>query len=161
MRAATSGRNVQFNNIPEYSYSADLDLWEYAGSIRYNLSTGRWQPFAKGGYGWSWTRVENAQANGVPLQQADSDWISPGFWPNTWHLGAGIELAPWKRVGRFPCGAEISLRFEYAMFFQDLGLDLSSIELAELSLLFHTLGDVPGSETVRRHGVILGATLRF
>ena len=155
------GWNVQFTNIPAYEYAADLNLWEYAGSIRYNLTTGRWQTFAKAGYGWTWTRVENAQANGVPLTPANSDWIAPTFWPNTWHLGAGMEFAPWKRIGRFPRGAELSLRFEYAIYFQDLGLDLSSVALAELGLLFRTLGDVPGGETVRRQGLILGATLSF
>ncbi len=155
------GLTAQFNNIPEYAYAADLDLWEYAGSIRYNLAAGRWQPFAKAGYGWSWTRVENAQANGIPLVPANSEWISPGFWPNTWHLGAGIEFAPWQQFGSFPGGAELSMRFEYSLYFQDLGLDLSGVELTELSVLFHNLGDVPGSEIVRRHGLILGVTLSF
>ena len=97
----------------------------------------------------------------MPLQPANSDWISPSLWPNTWHLGAGFEFAPWRRVGRFPHGAEFSLRFEYAMTFQQLGLDLSEVELAELSLLFRTLGDVPGSGFVRRQSLILGATISF
>jgi hypothetical protein len=155
------GLDVQFNNIPPYSYAARIEMWEYAGSIRYNLATGSWQPFAKAGYGWTWTRVEDAQVNGAPLAPASSAWISPGLWPNTWHLGAGIEFAPWRRIGRFPRGPELSLRCEYAVYFQDLGLDLSSVELGELRLLFRTLGDVPGSETVRRHAAILGATLSF
>lgn len=155
------GLSAQFSNIPPYDYAADLNLWEYAGSLRYSLTTGRWQPFVKAGYGWTWTRVENALANGVPLTPENSDWIWPGFWPNTWHLGAGFELVPWKRVGRFPRGAELNFRVEYGIYFQDLGLDLSSVDLAELNLLFRTLGDVPASQTVRRHGLLLGATLSF
>jgi len=44
------GATVDFNNIPSYTYSADINLWEYAGSIRYSLSSSRLQPFFKGGY---------------------------------------------------------------------------------------------------------------
>jgi len=155
------GMTTTFNNIPDYAYTADLNLWEYAGSLRFNLTHWRWQPYVKGGYGWTWTRIENAQASGWRLQPADSDWISPSWWPNTWHVGGGIEYAPWRRPGGFPHGAEFSFRLEYVLSFQELGLDLSQVSLRELGLLYRTLGDVPASGTVNRQSLLLGATLSF
>jgi len=158
----TFGSVVEFNNIPSYTYSAELDYWEYAGSIRYSLTSSRLQPFLKGGYGWSWYRLENVRANGEPFTQAESDWVKPNsIWPNVWHLGLGIEFIPWKRVGKFPGGMELAFRFEYARYMEDLGLDLSGVPLDELGLIFNTLGDVPGGDLVTRDDFIFGLTLSF
>ena len=156
------GVTADFNNIPSYTYSAELNFWEYIGSLRYSLSTSRVQPFLKAGYGWCWYRLENAQANGAPFYTAESEWIKPNsIWPNVWHLGLGIEVIPWKRVGKFPGGAEVAFRFEYGWYSQDLGLDLSSVPLDKLNLVFDTLGDVPGTERVSRNDFIFGFTLSF
>jgi hypothetical protein len=122
---STFGATVDFNNIPSYRYSAELNYWEYAGSLRYSLSSSRLQPFLKGGYGWSWYRLEKVQANGEPFEPAESEWIKPkSIWPNVWHIGLGIEFIPWKRVGKFPGGVDVSFRFEYALYMENLGLDL-------------------------------------
>ena len=156
------GVDIDFNNIPSYSYSAEINCWEYAGSIRYSLTASRLQPYLKGGYGWSWYRLENVQANGEPFEPADSDWIGPSnIWPNVWHLGIGLEVLPKRRVGRFLGGMEISLAVEYARYFQNLNLDLSSIPLEKLGIVFPTLGDVPGSNWVTRDDFLLGLTLSY
>ncbi len=159
---STFGLDLEFNNIPSYSYSAEINYWEYAGSIRYSISSSRLQPFIKGGYGWSWYRLENIQANGEPFDRPESEWIKPNsIWPNVWHIGLGMEFIPWRRVGKFPGGMELALRFEYGYYTQHLGLDLSEIPLEKLGLLFSTLGDIPGSERVSRHDFLFGMTLSF
>jgi hypothetical protein len=158
----TFGFDAQFNNIPDYNYSAELNYWEYAGSIRYSLSTSRFQPFVKGGYGWSWYRLENIQANGVPFPTSESAWIKPNsIWPNTWHLGAGVEYIPWKRIGTFVDGIDVAFRAEYNWYTQTLGVDLSGVALSDLDLLFDTLADVPGGERATRNVFTFGATVSF
>ncbi len=49
-----------------FKVRGSLKLYELAGSIRYSLFTGGFQPYAKLGYGWSWYRVENITTDGVP-----------------------------------------------------------------------------------------------
>ncbi|HMB68530.1 MAG TPA: hypothetical protein VKU85_04440 [bacterium] len=156
------GLDIEFNNIPSYSYRADINHWEYAGSLRYSLSSSRLQPFVKAGYGWSWTRLENVRANGIPFDPEDTDWVGPdSIWPNVWHYGLGLEIVPWKRVGKLPGGAEIGLRAEYAWYTHQLGLDLSGVTLDELGLVFPTLGDVPGGDRVTRGDLSFGLTVSF
>ena len=158
----TFGFTADFNNIPSYTYSAEIDYWEYSGTLRYSLSASRLQPFVKAGYGWSWYRLENVEANGVPFDPPDSEWIKPeSIWPNVWHLGLGIEYIPWKRVGTFPGGVEVAVRLEYALYTENLGLDLSGIPLSSLGIIFNTLGDVPGAERVYRNDFIFGFTVSY
>ncbi len=156
------GATLDFNNIPSYSYSADINYWEYAGSIRYSLSTSRFQPYLKGGYGWSWYKLENVRANGELFTTSESDWIKPNsIWPNVWHFGLGFEFIPWKRSGKLPGGTDIAIRIEYARYLQNLGLDLSAISLDRLEFLFDTLGDVPNDARVHRDDLVLGLTVSF
>jgi hypothetical protein len=158
----TYGVSVDFSNIPSYDYSAELNYWEYAGSLRYSLSSSRLQPFLKAGYGWSWYRLENVQANGVPFEPAESSWIKPKkIWPNVWHVGLGIEFIPWKRVGKFPGGVDLAFRFEYGLYIESLGLDLSGIPLEKLSFVFDTLGDIPASERITRSDFLFGLSVSF
>lgn len=156
------GVRVDFNNIPSYIYSAELNYWEYSGSLRYSLSTSRLQPFLKVGYGWSWYRLEKVQSNGVSFSSAETGWFKPKrIWPNVLHAGVGIEYVPWRRTGKFPGGMELAFRFEYARYTEKLGLDLSGIPLEKLSLIFPTLADVPGSDRVYRDDFLLGLSLSF
>ena len=158
---AKFGVDVEFNNIPPFRYSSQMNLWEYAGSIRYGLTRSRLQPFVKGGYGWIWYRVEDAQVNGVPFDPVDSDWVKPkSLWPNAWHFGAGVEYVPWKRSGKYFAGAEIALRFEWARYLHDLGLDLSAVPLERLEIIYDTIADVPGGR-VHRDDFLFGFTLSF
>jgi len=156
------GVTVDFNNIPSYTYSAEINYWEYAGSLRYSLTTSRLQPFVKGGYGWSWYQLENVRANGELFTTPESGWIKPkNIWPNVWHFGAGVEFVPWKRVGKLPGGVDVAFRVEYGRYFQGLGLDLSGISLERLGLLFDTLGEVPTGDTVVRDDFVFGMTVSF
>lgn len=156
------GTTVNFNNIPSYTYRAQMNFWEYEGSLRYSFSPSRVQPYLKAGYGWSWYRLEDVEANGERFEAAESDWIKPkSIWPNVWHIGLGIEIIPWKREGTFPGGMEAAFRVEYGWYSQDLGLDLSSVPLDKLAIAFPTLGDVPGTGRVSRHDFVFGVTLSF
>jgi hypothetical protein len=155
------GTTFELSDIPPYSYSADLNYWEYSGSLRYNLATDAFQPFIKGGYGWSWYRLENAQSNGVPFDPASSSWFDPSWWPAVWHYGLGVEWVPWRRVGVEGGGIEMALRLEYARFQQTLRLDFDDVPLDELAILFPTLGEVPSNTRVHRNDFLLGLSITF
>ncbi len=138
-----------------------MNLWELAGSLRYSVRADAIQPFVKAGYGWSWCRLEDVQANGVPFDPSTTDWITPGIWPNTWHIGAGFEIVPFRRIGKLPRGAELAIRFEYSRYYQGLGLDLSDVSPETLSTIFQTLDDVPIDERVTRDDLTIGLTVSF
>jgi hypothetical protein len=155
------GTTLEFSDIPDYTYRADLNYWEYSGSVRYNIRTEAFQPFVKGGYGWSWYRLENVQADGVPFDPANSSWFDPGWWPGVWHYGLGVEWIPWRRPGVDGGGFEVAMRLEYARYQQALRLDFSDVPLEELELLFPTLGDVPADARVHRNDFLLGLSITF
>jgi hypothetical protein len=155
------GLDVQWEGAPEYFYKAEIDYWEYAGSVRYTvLQLGPFEPFGKLGYGWSWYRLENARTSVGPLDPPDSEWVTPGWWPNVWHFGLGVELVPRRRVGTLPGGLDLAVRLEYNRYSETLGLDLDQIPLDQLAALFPTLADLPGG-SVQRQELLLGVTLSF
>jgi len=162
------GFTADFSNIPSYTYTADLNFWEFSGSLRYNLTASNLKPYIKGGYGWSWYRLENVQANGVTFDTPNSDWIrQPSFsplknlLPNTWHLGGGLEFIIFKSYGKIPKGIDASIRAEYTWFAHSLGLDLSNISLDRLKIVFPKLGDVPTGGTVTRDQINAILTIGF
>ena len=151
---------ASFNNIPDYTYQADYNFWEFSGSLRYSLTTSDFQPYIKAGYGWTWFRLENVQSDGVLFETPNSEWFNqPSFkslssiLPNSWHLGLGFEVILFRDLARFPGGIDGSLRLEYSTFFNDLGLDLSHVSVRDLSLAFPTYGDIPQNQNVIRHNV--------
>jgi len=154
---------IGFSNIPDYTYDADINYWEYAGSLRYSLTTGLLQPYVKGGYGWAWYRVENVRVDGNPLTPADAPWIGPSsVLPNVWHYGLGVELVPMRRIGLIPGGVEFALRIEYARYRQGLGIDLSRIRLDQLDQLFTTLDDIPNpGSPIHRDDFVFGVSVTF
>ncbi|QSQ22178.1 hypothetical protein JY651_44810 [Pyxidicoccus parkwayensis] len=104
-----------------------LNMWEYAGSIRYNFLRGGFQPYAKVGYGLTWYRLESGSINGQPMVNAKSDWVrKPGFfenlWPNTLHLGAGLDVIVVKDFVPGVRGVEGGLRAGYILSRHELGL---------------------------------------
>ena len=158
---ARYGFGVTWADAPPYSYRAEVNYWEYAGSLRYTVfQLGPLEPFAKLGYGWSWYRLEDVRDSNGPFDPVDTDWISPGFWPNVWHFGAGIEIVPLKRVGVLPGGLDLAFRVEYNRYNETLGVDLSSIPLENLGIIFPTLADLPDAGT-HRDELLLGITLSF
>ena len=56
---------------------------------------------------------------------------------------------------------ELALRAEYVRYTHKLGLDLSSVSLDRLGIVFPTLGDVPGDDRVTRDDLSLGLTVSF
>ena len=105
------------STIPgRFPLSATLDMWEYSGSLRYNVALGGLQPFVKAGYGRSWYRVTNARFNGQLLGDGTSRWVGRAglfhsLLPNTWHVGAGLEFIPLRGVGRLDWGVRGDLTF--------------------------------------------------
>jgi len=109
---------------------AELDLWEYVGSLRYNVSTGSFQPFLKLGYGLSWFRVRDVTLGAGRLDPDRIDFLrQPSFFPpenllpNTFNAGVGFELVPIRRFGRFPDGLDLGLRSSFNLFAHGLGLE--------------------------------------
>ena len=114
--------------------SGQLNMWEYAGSLRYNLATGGFQPFIKAGYGLSWYRMEDAKVDSTVIGDGNSRWVrKPGLFenllPNTFHFGAGLEFLPISGVGSLDWG----LRLEGLMFTHNLGTKGSDDELLLVS----------------------------
>jgi hypothetical protein len=116
----------------------ELNFWEYAGSLRYNLLTGGFKPYVKGGWGLSWYRIERGTINDNPMAFPESPWIrqpsisKPKTWlPNTWHVGAGVEMDVVSSVAQLPKGIDISLRADWAWYTHNLGLkETGALELA-------------------------------
>ncbi len=118
-------------NRPEpFNLRSELNLWEYAGSLRYNLSTGGFQPFVKGGWGLSWYRLEDIRTDGIPVSNPETPWIrKPSFsrlkslLPNTWNYGAGLELLFIKSHSDFPKGIDVAARVEYTGYYHPIGIN--------------------------------------
>jgi hypothetical protein len=148
---------------------ADLNMWEYAGTLRYNLATKAVQPFLKAGYGLSWYRLEDTRVEFVSagdtlyLDAAESPWVRQpslrgldNLLPNTWHVGLGLEWIPHRSVATFPKGLDFGLRVDYTLFRHKLGVggDFIAPDL-----------DIQAGEqverTISRSSFQLGVTLSF
>jgi hypothetical protein len=100
-----------------------LQMFEWAGSLRFNLLTGRIQPFVKGGFGYSWYRIQRVEVNGEGLIPDSSAFLHTSVWPNTLHYGAGIEATLME--GRAPLTTPgLGFKLEANAFTHGLGLDL-------------------------------------
>ncbi len=109
--------------------TGDLEMWEYAGSVRYNLRTEAVQPFLLFGYGLSWYRLTQIAFDGQALNHPETPWVrrpDPGslgtLLPNTWHLGAGLEVIPIRSYAPIPRGIDVGIRVDCALYFHRLGL---------------------------------------
>ena len=106
-----------------YPLSVNLEMWEYSGSLRYNMALGGLQPFVKVGYGRSWYRLTDAKFNGQVLGNGNTRWVRRAgllgsLVPNTWHVGAGLEFIPLRGVGRLDWG----FRGDFTVYSHNLGL---------------------------------------
>jgi hypothetical protein len=139
-----------------FEVRAQLNMWEFAGSFRYNVFTGRVMPFAKAGYGLSWYRLEQISTDGVLIADPDAAWIRrPSLFhnllPNAWHFGFGVEYVPIRRSGPLPRGFDLGLKADYTLFLSSLGLTFT--DRARFGL-----EQVPG---VSRSSLNLAAALSF
>jgi len=103
------GWNLRLADLPApVPVRGDLNLWEYQGTFRFNLSASAFKPYVKAGYGLTWYRLEDVSVDGTPLEEPSSPWIRrPSFWknlwPNTFVGGLGLD---WTGV---PIGAGLSM----------------------------------------------------
>ena len=87
---------LEFNNIPPYTYTSEINFWEFSGSLRYNIFLSDLRPYLLLGYSWLWYRLENAQANGELFGQVDP---STSFANGSFiHIGPTVQVVdpnPW------------------------------------------------------------------
>jgi hypothetical protein len=159
---------LAFSDIPDYVLTARLNLWEYAGSFRFNLASGSVEPFVLAGYGLSWYRVENLSGDGEALIEPSSDWVRRpslknlrNLLPNTWHAGFGVEIFPVKGYASPPRGVDIGLKIEFTGFNHRLGVDEDNLPIQRLVDLGYQAGDIPRDRRVWRSDLSFGLTVGF
>jgi hypothetical protein len=124
--------DVTVSTLPgRFPLTLNLDMWEYTGSVRYNIASGGLQPFIKAGYGLSWYRITDAQFNGELLGNGKTRWVRrPGFFhnllPNTFHIGGGLEFIPVRSVS----GVDVGFRGDFTLYSHRLGLKAENTLLA-------------------------------
>jgi hypothetical protein len=144
--------DVTMSTVPgRFPLSATLDMWEYTGSLRYNIAPGALQPFVKAGYGRSWYRLTDASFNGQVLGNGSSRWarragLFRNLLPNTWHVGGGLEFVPLRSVG----GLDLGFRADLTVYTHNLGLRVQEGEFL-----------IAQDAHVTRVHVGLGTTLSF
>jgi hypothetical protein len=128
---------AKYGSGAEHVAESELNLWEYSGSLRYNLKDGSLRPYLKLGYGWTWYRSEEGKVDGQLLPTPDGEWIHrPSFdhfssiLPNSWHAGGGFEVVTYRSGAPFPQGVDVSLIGEVCYTQTGLGLDDALLVLA-------------------------------
>ncbi len=146
-------RSTSTYSVP-LAYRSELNLWEYAGSLRYNLLGGGFRPSLIAGYGLSWYRIENASVNGTLLDASTTPWVRrpsvkkfKNLLPNTFHLGIGAEFIAIKSTR----GIDISLSADYRVYTHELGVDLVNAPLSTFIELGFTPDQFPENKRVWRH----------
>ncbi len=160
------GVTATYSDLPPLDFRGDLNFWEYAGSFRYDLTSGAFRLFPQAGYGLSWYRIEDLAANGDLFDEPDSNWIrKPGLFenllPNTWHAGAGLEWIVIRNFAPPPKGIDFSLRADFTWYTNKLGLDLEDIPLELLVALGLGAEDLPLDRWVNRTEFRIGGTISF
>jgi hypothetical protein len=159
IRHSTSDLNVDVivpGRTDTPSIRGSLNLWQYSGSIRYNVLTGRLLPYLKLGYGNTWYRLQDISIDGVQLANPNGMWIHKpsifpfeNIWPNTWLWGLGAEYIVFGKVA--PLAPSVSFKLDYTMYNHSLGLDVRALALSGFST----------DPSIHRHAVSLVALLSF
>jgi hypothetical protein len=164
---STVGADFRFLNGQTSQLRGDLDFWEYAGTLRWNLLTRKILPYVQGGYGSSWYRLENVTVDGQLIDPPDGPWVrKPSnifdvIWPDTWHLGIGAEWLPIQsRHARFWSGIDLGLRADAAFYWNKLGLDVEATFIDPATGLEFDLGK-SANPTVRRFVLSLGISVSY
>jgi hypothetical protein len=131
--------------------TADVKMWEWAGSARFNLATGTFQPYGKLGYGVTWFRLENQALDGQLLDHPTSKTVHPF----TWHYGFGAEWLLMSGADPPPGGVDVGLRFEFAHYSHSLELDQFTSRLSA------ALGNRNTGLRVGRNALSLAVTVGF
>ena len=134
---ALMGEDIDVKNRMEpFKIRTTLNLWEYTGSFRYNLKSGKFQPYVKVGYGWTWFRVKNISAEGRMLDHSGSSWVRKpslsrfeNLLPNSWHYGFGIEVLPVRAMH----GLDVGLKLEYLKNHSSFGWDMEVAPWSEMT----------------------------
>lgn len=146
-------------NPDTFEFGAKLNFWEYSGSVRYNIFTGKLQPFVKLGYGLSWYRAERIFMNGKILNNSTSSWIGrPNFrklktlLPNTLHYGFGLEYIPFKGNSGGTNNLDLSIKAEYMVYSHKFGMS----GVFEYGLIPLKIGDFRIKRSVFNLGISFG-----
>jgi hypothetical protein len=158
--------SVLFNDIDPFRIDSELNMWEYAGSLRYNVLAEGVQPFLRAGYGLSWYRLEKYSTNGDLLGVPESEWVrQPGFirnlLPNTWHFGLGLEVIPIRRFASLPAGIDVGFTVEWQYYTNKLGLDDVGVDIRDLILLGVAADDLPHERWIGRNAFTASVALSF
>jgi len=158
--------SVLFNNIPDFYIRTELNMWQYEGSIRFNVSTRAVQPYLRVGYGYTWYRLENTTANETSFIESRSNWFnkpftSGNYFPNTFVGGLGLEWIFIKSMGKLPKGIDISAKLEYTWKWHKLGLKVSEFAIEDLLEIGYLAGELPQNKTVRQGMVKGGLVFSF
>jgi len=158
------GMDVGITNGAPARVDAEFNLWEYAGSFRFNILRGGWQPYVKLGYGWTWYRVENMRLDGRNLTDSQGKWIHlPSFktfktmLPNSFNAGAGMEIFLLRSSGPLPRGIDVSLALEASYTRNSLGIEEWLVLLSADDLRSNSVSAV----ALRRWTLSAGLTLGF
>ena len=110
----------------------NLSLLEYSGSLRYNLTTGSFMIFVKGGYDLSWYWFGRLSSYDKPFSYPNGPRISYSilrhpwrFLPDAWHFGGGIE---WTFPGNFKSSSssvDIGIRGEALIYRRSFGININ------------------------------------
>jgi len=154
---------LQFNNIPDLRYHTELNMWQYEGGLRINVSTYALQPYVRLGYGYTWYQLENTTANGKKFKQQNSSWFnkpftSGNYFPNSFIAGLGFEWVFIKSKAKLPKGIDISIKLEYTLKWYKLGLEVSEFNINDLLEIGYLAGELPENKTVK-HQLLKGGLI--
>ncbi len=100
-----------------------FNQFDYHGNTRFNLLTGRWQPYVKYGGGITWYQLKGMSVDGVMLPTPNSPVFRPkGAWYtlffNETILGGGLDVTGFKLKK-----AQINVKGSYTAIYHKLGFE--------------------------------------